>query len=196
MIFSIKHREKKMDYSNKAQHNYIGSETLVLLWNGTSKKANEIMVGDMIVTENGTSGKVENIIQKQDQHLYQVSTVSGKEFVVNSNHSLRLQCLSHKQIFGLSDTISGKNSWMTSHCDEETKRMVYRYEQDIEKLQERLEDVRDENIFDVPVSTYITYYNTQEQGNFVLDTNSKAIEWEKKTMGMCENYEYGMSWKQ
>lgn len=51
MIFSIKHREKKMDYSNKAQHNYIGSETLVLLWNGTSKKANEIMVGDMIVTE-------------------------------------------------------------------------------------------------------------------------------------------------
>jgi hypothetical protein len=72
--------------------------------------------------------------------------------------------------------------------------MVHTYDEDIEKLQENLESVQDENIFDVPVSTYVTY-NTQEQGNFVLDTNSIAIKWEKKTRGMCENYEYGMEWE-
>jgi DNA topoisomerase-2 len=72
--------------------------TLVPLFNGETKKAYEINIGDFLIGDDGTPRKVVNKISGFGE-MYKIIQNYGEEYVVNNNHTLTLHMPDHKVIF-------------------------------------------------------------------------------------------------
>lgn len=77
------------------QFGCLDPETDVLMWNGTTKKARDVRVGDQLV---GDDGRVRNVLRTTDgvDDMYRVTMSDGESYVVNSQHILTLVMPLHK----------------------------------------------------------------------------------------------------
>lgn len=69
-------------------------DTPVLLWNGTSKLAQDICVGDALVGDDGQKRVVETTCAGEDE-MYEVTQTRGDSYTVNSKHKLALKPYNH-----------------------------------------------------------------------------------------------------
>ncbi len=90
-------------------------DTPVLLWDGTTKPADSIKLGDTLIGDDGTQRNVQSIITGTGQ-LYRVHQAHGESYVVNDAHTLTLCMPDHKVIFWN----SVKNGWSMVWWDHET----------------------------------------------------------------------------
>jgi len=76
----------------------ISSDTLVPLFNGEIKRAEDLTIEDKLI---GDDGKIRNIkkIIKGYSEMYEIKQTNGESYKVNDEHILTLHMPSHKQIY-------------------------------------------------------------------------------------------------
>ena len=67
-----------------------GRGTPILMYDGSTKLVEDVIVGDMLMGDDSTPRTVESLARGRDQ-MYRISSVKGDSYVVNSEHILCLQ---------------------------------------------------------------------------------------------------------
>ena len=65
-------------------------DTPILMWNGTTKMSQDILIGDILVGDDGKKRIVEDLVVGEDE-LYEIKQNNGMNYVVNSKHALVLK---------------------------------------------------------------------------------------------------------
>ena len=68
----------------------LAPDTPVLMWDGTSKRADDVVFGDELVGDDGYKRTVLSVCSGEDE-MYEVWQEKGNPYVVNSNHYLTLK---------------------------------------------------------------------------------------------------------
>ena len=84
----------------------ISTDTLIPLWNGQNKRADEITLYDKLIGDDGKIRNIKNIIKGSGQ-MYEITQSYGEKYKVNDNHILTLHMPDHKVIFWNNT----KNGW-------------------------------------------------------------------------------------
>jgi DNA gyrase/topoisomerase IV subunit B len=81
--------------------------SMVPLWNGKQKKVEDIVIGDILIGDDGNKRKVLSLTQGEDE-MYKVSHPNGYSYFVSSNHILSLRRAGDREIYWNDD----KGSWI------------------------------------------------------------------------------------
>lgn len=74
-----------------------GENTEILLWNGKIKLIQDIIVGDILIGDDGNKREVLKIFNGEDD-LYKITQKNGMDYIVNSKHTLVLKFTSNNKI--------------------------------------------------------------------------------------------------
>lgn len=61
----------------------IGKNTLITMANGSNKKVSELCIGDLVLSNTGSSRKLSNIMTGYSETIWEITTVSGSVIVMN-----------------------------------------------------------------------------------------------------------------
>lgn len=112
-------RIKDADSKNGLGAKCVSTDTLIPLWNGKIKRADEITLDDTIIGDDGQIRNIQKIIKGSGQ-MYEITQTKGESYKVNDNHTLTLHMPSHKIIFWN----SAKNGWSTIVWDNDKKCVI------------------------------------------------------------------------
>lgn len=147
--------------------------TPILMWNGTIKKAEEIVVGDYLIDDNGNSVKVRSTISGY-KGMYEIIPDKNNfmSYTVTDNHILTLQVREHKQ----SRNHRGKREFMWF----DTKELRFRYkdfnnEDDLEQFKTTISD---DTVIDVTIEKYLSLPKSVQEKLYLFKTS--GINWEYK----------------
>lgn len=96
----------------------IALDTPILLWNGTVKKAKDVLVGDILINDEGEPTTVNELFKGTD-NMYEIQQLKGDNYTVNSEHTLTLKVSSNCSISWL----ERKNCWNMSYFDRSSMKM-------------------------------------------------------------------------
>ena len=168
-------------------------ETPVLLWEGSSKKAKDIVVGDLLIGDDGNKRTVKRLTYGRDQ-MYKIHQKIGKDYVVNSQHILTLHYEKHKKI------VEGKNCISIKYFDERTmqvKTNSLEYYDNLSKddavhiLLDAVRNIPDEPIFDIRIEKYMDIPDADKE-NFKGIKMSNSVSWQKRECDM-DPYDYALA---
>lgn len=91
-------------------------DTRIPLWNGQIKLAKDIVIGDILIGDDGNMRRVLTLY-KGNGKMYEVSQDRGDPYKVNDEHILTLCMPEHKQIFW----VPSNYTWRALYWDKETK---------------------------------------------------------------------------
>lgn len=147
----------------------ISPDTQVMMFNdGKSKRADEIVVGDIIVGDDGFPRNVIDTITGQGV-LYRVSQSYGDSYIINSAHVLTLKYYNHGKIYW-ANSIGKFGSWAMKWYDRETKSVkeaifsVSEY-----TTREKAEDEIKEFIKQKKLSSRVKYIWSSESEEYILN---------------------------
>lgn len=86
-----------------------GENTEIPLWNGTIKKIQDILIGDILIGDDGNPRKVLNTFNGED-NLYEVKQKNGINYIVNSKHELVLKYNENNYIINVENYININNT--------------------------------------------------------------------------------------
>lgn len=75
-----------------------GENTEILLWDGKIKMIQDIVIGDILIGDDGNQRKVLKTFNGED-NLYKITQINGIDYIVNSKHSLILKYSNNNYIF-------------------------------------------------------------------------------------------------
>lgn len=165
-------------------------DTPILLWNGSIKQSQDIIVGDTLIGDDGTSRTVEEICSGQDE-MYRVDQGDGESYTVNSRHKLVLKFSGHKQIYWSVD--AWKIRWFTSQ--NLTKIKKFNTSDTLSKSEalkqaEAFRDSLDQNdIFEITIHDYLALPNSTKK--HLMGFKSAGIYWPEQTVHL-EPYMLGL----
>lgn len=158
----------------------LAPDTPVLLWNGKTKRADEIKVMDKLVGDDGLVRNVIYVCSGQDD-MFEVIQEDGETYVVNKEHYLTLRFPEHKKIkfdengfFEIKWFSNNKKKIESKifYC-EKTKKHAFELVQEFARL------IDDNNIFDIKVKDYIKFSDEMKSSFYGLKLNT-TIQWENK----------------
>ena len=158
--------------------------TPILLWNGTIKKAEDIIIGDYLIDDNGNSVRVKSTCSGE-KRMYEVIQHKNNfmNYTVTDNHILTLKVKYHKY--------SRKNKDKVSLMWFDKKELKYKYKQfnNTEDLNEFSSSIDDDNVIDITIEQYLSLpENIQKQ---LYTFKSDGINWETKEVAL-DPYILGM----
>jgi hypothetical protein len=71
-------------------HGCFAGDTKIPMWNKTVKEARDILIGDILIGDDGKHRIVEDLVSGEDD-MYKISQSNANDYVVNSHHSLILK---------------------------------------------------------------------------------------------------------
>lgn len=159
-------------------------DTPILLWNGTIKKARDIIIGDYLIDDKGNAVKVKSTCSGY-KTMYEVLQ-HKKDFMnytVTDNHILTLKVKQHKN----SRNKRGKLEF--SWFDKKELRYKYKTFDNINELNEFASSINDDNVIDITIEQYLSLpENVQRQ---LYTFKSDGINWETKEVAL-DPYILGM----
>jgi len=72
----------------------LGIDTPILMYNGTIKKVQDIIIGDFLMGDDSTPRKVLSLARGREQ-MYNISSKKGDSYICNESHILSLKCSSN-----------------------------------------------------------------------------------------------------
>ena len=158
--------------------------TPILLWNGTIKKAQDIIVGDYLIDDKGNAVRVKSTCSGEKM-MYEVIQHKNNfmNYTVTDNHILTLKVKYHKYIRKNKDKLELK--WF------DKKELNYKYKtfNNIEELNKFSSSIDDDNVIDITIEKYLSLpKNVQKQ---LYTFKSYGINWETKEVGL-DPYILGM----
>ena len=108
----------------------LGKDTPVLMWDGSMKMSQDILIGDLLMGDDSTPRKVLGTTKGVDQ-LYRIIPNKGEPWVCNSQHVLSLYHNTKKQVFdiGLQDYLKQKTDF--THHAKQYRAKVTHFEADV-----------------------------------------------------------------
>ena len=177
------------------QFGCIDPETEVFLWNGKIKLAKNIIVGDILIGDDGTKRIVSKTISGYD-NMYKIKNGKMKDYIVNSNHIITLFYSGHKSIYWKEST----QSWNVNYFDNDEYKFksksiriangkTHKNSSKIlkmkayEKMVEFISKVDSNPIFDINIQDYLKlpkYIKNHLKGV----VNSTVIQWKKTPLSI------------
>ena len=112
----------KEGFNGKKGRDYMGilalkgkcfsENTEVVMWDGTYKKVQDIIIGDELINENGNKTIVKQLFSGDDE-MYEIQQDKGNNYIVNSQHTLTLKFPMNGNIYWQEN----KNRWMLKYYD-------------------------------------------------------------------------------
>lgn len=101
----------------------LGKGTPVLMWDGSTKLIEDVIVGDVLVGDNSTPRIVQSLGHGQDQ-MYKIRQLHADDYIVNSEHILTLHISGNRSI---SMRTKRTNPFRLVHFDHTALRFVTTY---------------------------------------------------------------------
>jgi len=169
----------------------LAPETLIPLWNGKIKRADELTLDDKLIGDNGTIRNIKKIIRGTGQ-MYEISQTNGDSYKVNYNHILTLYMPNHKLIFW-----DYKQGWAVLWWNNDTKsinKKTVKVNNNSLNAQQIIKEfcktIPDCNIFDICIQDYIKL-NTFTK-NMLKGIRGECVQWNKQDIPM-DPYLFGIS---
>ena len=166
-------------------------ETPILMFNGTNKRADEIVIGDELVGDDGAVRNVTHLVSGYDQ-MYLVKQNKGDSYVVNSEHMLVLHFAGQGSIKYYDSLNKHKFMWFdTTKYTFNTKNFdsyeeAYQFKIIIEK------DQLLEALINIPIKKYLALPDSIRLSRLKGVKISDSINWSYKNIEI-ESYILG-SW--
>ncbi len=180
--------------------------TDILMWDGSIKKASNILVGDKLVGDDGTVRNVIQLVNGTDD-MYRVKDTDDKEMIVNSKHILTMYVEYNLEI----NWKENNKRWIMKYFDGKTvKNISISINDDINNDNhfnrskitkaegfEMINDMRnkiistygDSKIVDIEISDYMNLSSYDKRGFYQIN-NMNCIQWENKPVPI-EPYIFG-----
>ena len=178
------------------QFGCLSPDTPILLWNGSIKNAKDILVGDILVGDDGNQRIVLKLTNGIDE-MYKINLSNGKTFTVNSQHILTLSFKNNFEIFWKNSnkswymlyydkndetiksrsylTIESRNS---SHFNSSKLSKNQAYEQLVSIKNKLIGEHGAEKIIDIKLINYLKLSIFYKRGLHMIN-NLNNINWDK-----------------
>ena len=164
-------------------------ETQILMWDGSAKRAADIIVGDVLVDDIGNPTEVRTICSGM-KNMYDVipDKVNFIKHRVTDNHILTLKIRSHKTI-RKSNRKDRKYTHIVEFLNRDELRFQEKYFNSLKDAEEFVNSFNDDDTLDVTIEKYLTLNKRTKENLVVFKT--EGINWTKKTVEM-DPYLLGM----
>jgi hypothetical protein len=137
-------------------------DTPIIMYDGTIKKVQDIIVGDLLMGDDSKARRVFSLARGRDI-MYEVTNVKGESYTVNSEHILSLKYTGRKQLKDRPDRHSFILHWFNKEkigFNSKTFSYKNRNKEDVEKeAKEFTETVKDDLYVDIPIKKYLSLSN-------------------------------------
>lgn len=158
--------------------------TIVPLWNGQQKKVEDVVIGDILIGDDGTQRTIKNIIHG-DGKIYSVNQQHGETYYVNENHILTLQIPDSK--FLIRDI---SNNIHATWWDVQNKKIRSEYINKDMHINEFCETILNNTVFDIDIKDYMALDDNIKQK--IEGICGKCVKWDKKEV-LLNPYIMGLS---
>jgi len=181
------------------QFGCLSPDTPILLWNGNIKNAKDILVGDILVGDDGNKRIVLKLTNGIDD-MYKINLSNGKSFTVNSQHILTLQFENNLKIFWK----ESNQSWYMIYYDKNDEKIKTistltldskksnhfnscklskneAYEKMVLSRNKLIQQFGSEKIIDIKLINYLKISKFYRRGLHMIN-NLNNINWEKKDL--------------
>ena len=164
-------------------------ETQILMWDGTSKRAGDIIVGDVLVDDLGNSTTVRTTCSGL-KNMYDVipDKCNFMKHRVTDNHILSLRIRQHKNILK-SNRKDRKYNYYVKFLNRDTMKMQEKYFQSFDEATSFVNSFEDDDTLDITIENYLKL-NKTTRDHLVL-FKVAGIHWDKKIVEM-DPYLLGM----
>lgn len=163
-------------------------ETQILMWDGTVKRAADVVVGDTLIDDYGQPVKVKSTCSGK-KNMYDIIPVK-KNFTkhrVTDNHILTLKIRKHKDICKTSKNRPKK--WFVEYFNRETLKFQSKYFITREEAQQFVDNMSDDNTVDLTIEQYEKLNKTAKDRLVIF--KSPGIGWKKQDV-LLDPYILGM----
>jgi DNA-directed RNA polymerase beta subunit len=159
-------------------------ETPILLWNGNIVKAQDIIVGDYLIDDNGHSIKVKSTCSGY-KTMYEIIPTKKNfmSYTVTDNHILTLKVRKYKSV----RNHRGNKEFMW--FDKKTLSYNYKDFKDENELQVFESSLDNDDVIDITIEKYLSLPNNVQKNLYTF--KSSGIHWESKEVAL-DPYILGM----
>jgi DNA gyrase/topoisomerase IV subunit B len=181
------------------QFGCLSPDTPILLWDGNIKNAKDILVGDILVGDDGNKRVVLKLTNGIDD-MYKINLSNGKSFTVNSQHILTLQFENNLKIFWK----ESNQSWYMIYYDKNDEKIKTitnltsdskksnhfnscklskneAYEKMVSSRNKLIQQFGSEKIIDIKLMNYLKISKFYRRGLHMIN-NLNSINWGKKDL--------------
>ena len=164
-------------------------ETPILMWDGTSKLARDIIIGDILIDDFGNETKVRTTCSGL-KNMYDIIPDKDNfmKHRVTDNHILTLKIRGHKSIRNASRK-DRKYTHMVEYLNREEIKFQEKYFNSLKEAEEFVNSFEDDDTIDITIEKYLKL-NNRTKNNLVL-FKTQGIHWTKKEVEM-DPYLLGM----
>jgi hypothetical protein len=168
-------------------------ETPILLWSGSVKRADEILVGDELIGDDGKLRKVLEIVGGESE-MFEIKQHKADTYIVNGSHVLTLQICGNMKIMWTEKTQEWSLRWFdkkllkpkakTICCKDVSKQDGYLL------LTKFRDEIMEDNIFEITVRDYLKLSKTEK--SYLKGYKCEGVKWPSQNvkldpyiLGMC-----------
>lgn len=159
-------------------------DTPILLWNGTTKYAKDVVVGDYLIDDNGNSIKVRSTCSGF-KTMYEIIPTKKNfmQYTVTDNHILTLKVKRYKSIR------NHRGQKELCWFDKEELKYKYKYYDNEDELYAFESTIDNDNVIDITIEQYLSLPKTVQNNLYTF--KSSGINWEYKEVAL-DPYILGM----
>jgi DNA gyrase/topoisomerase IV subunit B len=178
------------------QFGCLAPDTPVLMWDGSIKRADNIVIGDKLVGDDGNVRNVSKTTSGND-NMFEITTEYGQKYTVNSEHIITLY---YKNNNIIKEKVSDEEYYLDYFDGQTIKTIVVKYNQNVsgddhynktklskeeayneilEKQKEIIIKYNISNKIDIKISDYMKLSKFAKRGLFMI-SNDHVVNWEKQ----------------
>lgn len=161
-------------------------DTPILLWDGTTKMAQDIQVEDKLIGDDGNPRVVQETRTGVDE-LYEVSQLNGSKYTVNSKHKLALKFSGDRTIYWKNSEMAWGIAWFDHELKTIKKKKIkisdaLSKDEAYTQLVEFKKTLLHDEIIEITVDEYMKLSDTCKKQ--LMGFKSKGVNWEHQAVKM------------
>jgi superfamily II DNA or RNA helicase len=152
----------------------LGYDTPIMMYDGTIKKVQDIVVGDKLMGDDSTSRNVLSLCRGQEQ-MYKITSVKGDTFTANESHILSLKISGYEKVYN--DPVS--TSFFVKYFDKNTLSIKSKYYEKEDDAVKYLNMINKDNTIDISIKDYL---NLSKSIKHILKCYKVPVNFEEKTI--------------
>jgi hypothetical protein len=169
-------------------------DTPIRMWDGSIKMSQDIVVGDILVGDDGNQRIVEDLVSGEDD-LYEVSQNNGMSYTVNSKHTLVLKFTGNTNLLWHESLNTWKVTWFDA-TDKKMKTKNFKVTSECDKNLAKLnalsyiKSLNLKDVIEISVEDYLTLDKWSKKNMFGFKSNN-GIEYSGNSV-MLDPYLLGL----
>jgi hypothetical protein len=160
----------------------LAPDTPVLLWNGKTKRADEIEVCDELIGDDGKPRNVLYVCSGEDE-MYEITQQEGAKYIVNQEHFMTLRFSEHKNIV-YNENGFFEIKWFCENKKRIESKIIFcekSKKEAFETIKDFAKNIDDNDIFDIKVKDFIKLPDKMKSSFYGLKLNT-SVQWENKSI--------------